>query len=308
MNIITVDPGKYQTKALLDKRAIKYRTKIEEVENSISVNKVGYYIGWENKYYLLGDGASNVDYDTSKHKLQHKLAVYTSCSRLLENEAEKEVNLTVLCPLSMYSKKKTREEYRQFILNNGRADFELDGEEINLVINDVTIFGEQMGIPYANPALFKNKVVGVIELGGLNAGGVIMKNMKPVKGTDFTENLGSLIIMEKIRKELNKEILGANIQEYQMDYIIKNGYYSGNKELSSEIINTVLSDHFKEIKQITKSRNWDIQGLNIVVSGGGSLDLSINNIQKHISQAIMSNDPIWDNCKGGKIVGEMIYG
>jgi len=308
MNIITVDPGKYQTNALLSTKGMKFRTKIEEVEDSIAVNKSGYHITWQNKHYLIGDGASNVDYDTSKHKLQHKLAVYVACSKLLESTFDKKSNLVVLCPLSMYSHKQSREEYRHFILNGGMANFEIDGVETELHINDITIFGETMGIPFVNPHLFKDKVVGVLDMGGLNVNGVIMKNMKPVKGTEFTINAGSLIVMEKVRKALNKEIKGSNIQEYQMDYIIKNGYYPGAKDLSSEIINTVLEEHFSEIKTTAKANNWDIEGLEVVSAGGGSLDLGLDNIKKHIPQTVMCNDPIWDSCKGGNVVGGLLYG
>lgn len=308
MNIITVDAGKFQTKGLLKNKGVRFRTKMEEIDDNASVDNKNNYISWKGKHYLLGEGARYVDYEINKHKLQHKLAIYTACAKLLENDKSDPFNLIVLSPLSMYVNQQAREEFRQFILNNNRAEFGLNGEHINLQINDVTIFAEACGVPISNPDKFKNKTVGLLDIGGLNVNGMIFKDMKPVKGTHFTENLGSLIIMEKIRKELNKEIDGANIQEYQMDYILREGYYLGNETISREIINSLLADHFKEILQVVKASNWDTKGLDIVVAGGGSLDLGLDNIKLHIPQAQMSNDPLWDNCRGGNMVGGMIYG
>lgn len=306
MNIITVDAGKYQTNALIGTNGVRFRTKVEEVENNFSLSNNGYYIEWDGRMYLIGDGARYIDYDTTKHKLQHKLAVYTACGKLLKQSGS--ANLVVLSPLSMYSNKQVREEYRQFILNDGKASFELDNENIQLVINDVVIFGETCGIPFANPTMFKNKTVGILDIGGLNVNGLIVKNMAPIKGTEFTINAGSLILMEKIRKALNKEIKGANIQEYQMDSILKQGFYLGEGNYSKEVIQAILAEHFKEILQTTKANNWDIKGLDVVATGGGSLDITLENIKEHIPQATLSSNPVWDNCIGGNKVGEILYG
>lgn len=307
-NTITIDAGKFQTKGLLKGKGVRFRTKMEEVDSSVDTgNNKNFYVNWKNKSYLLGEGSKYVDYSTSKHQLQHKLAIYTASSMLLGDQPPNPFNLMVLTPLSLYSNTQLREEFRQYILNNNSAEFELNNKQVNLQINDVTIFAEAFGVPISNPSLFKDKTVGLLDIGGLNVNGTIIKNMKPVTGTHFTENLGSLIIMEKIRKELNIEIDGANIQEYQMDTILNKGYYLGDVDLSKEIINSLLTDHFKEIIQIAKANNWDTKGLDIVVSGGGALDLGLSNIQSHMPQSVLSNDPVWDNCKGASMVGGMLY-
>lgn len=308
MNIITVDAGKFQTKGLYNGRGLIYRTKMEEVENELNTSKNGnFYVEWEGRHYLLGDGAKNVDYDITKHQLQHKLATYVTCANFLKNTPNTPLNLVVLSPLSMFSNPQAREGFRQFILNDGNIEFKLNSKYTNLNIKDVTIFAEACGVPLNNPSKFQNRTVGLLDIGGLNVNGVIIKNMKPVKNTHFTENLGSLILMEKIRKELNKEIEGANIQEYQMDSILKSGEYLGDIDTSKEIINQLLFEHFKEIIQIAKASNWDMKGLDIVVAGGGSLDIGIKNIKSHIPQAQLSDNPVWDSCIGGSKVGAMIY-
>lgn len=309
MKIVTIDAGKFQTKGLCENKGIKFRTKMEEIDDNANVaNSKNYHIGWNGRSFLLGDGARYIDYEVNKHKLQHKLAIYTASTKLLEDHIINPFNLVVLSPLSMYVNSQAREEFRQFILDDHIVEFELDGENIVLKIADVIIFAEACGVPLSNPDKFKDKTVGLLDIGGLNVNGMIFKDMKPVTGTYFTENLGSLIVMEKIRKELNKEIAGANIQEYQMDNILKQGFYLDKKELSKEIISSLLSDHFKEILQVAKASNWDVKGLDIVVSGGGSLDVGLSNIQIHIPQTQISNDPLWDNCRGGSMVGGMIYG
>mgnify|MGYP000860151886 CR=1 FL=1 len=308
MNIITVDAGKYQTKGLFDGKGIKFRTKLEEIDESIRVRgNNSFHIQWEDKHYLIGEGAKYVDYDVSKHKLQHKLATYSACAKLLKDQKTKYVNLVVLSPLTTYTNPQAREEFRQYILNDNKAEFEIDGTETRVTINDVTVFAEAIGVSVSNIDKFKDKTVGVLDIGGLNVNGIIIKNMKPIRDTEFTINAGSLIIMEKVRKELNREIRNANIQEYQMDTIMKQGLYNGEVEISKEIIQSILSNHFKDIIQITKANNWDMQGLDIVITGGGSLDLGLQNIKNYIPQAQLSNNPVWDSCIGGNKVGAMLY-
>lgn len=309
MNIITVDAGKFQGKGLLNSNGRSFRTKMEKVDKNFKLNNYNdFHVKWNDEYYLIGDGARYVDYDTTKHKLQHKLSTYILCSELLQEINNKDVYLVILSPLSMYVNEKAREEFKYFIFNNGKIRFQLNHNDVNFNIKDITVLGEVCSVPFNNFELFQNTTVGVLDIGGLNVNGLIIKNMSPVRGTEFTVNAGSLIVMEKIRKELNKEIPGANIQEYQMDNIIKQGYYLGDKKYSQEIISTILKTHFKDILQIAKANNWDTKGLNIVCTGGGSLDLGINNIKKYIPQATLSSNPVWDNCIGGKRVGEMLYG
>jgi len=306
MKIITVDAGKYNTKGIVDGKQIIFRTKMEEVDNSVYSDRINtFHIHWENKNYLLGDGVKDVDYDTNKHKLQHKLAVYTACSELTRGE-EEDLYLVVLCPIEMFLHPQRREEFRQFILDDGKIELEINKSKKVLTLKDVTIFSEACATVFSNYRKFKNQIKGIIDIGGLNVNGVVISNMSPVKGTEFTINAGSYLIMEKIKKELNKQ-LKINIQNYQMEFIIQQGYHNYNKETSVEIIQEILSDHFKEIKQNMKANNWDVDGLEIVVTGGGSLNLGIDNIKKHLRFVEQSNNPIWDNVIGGKIIGEMIY-
>lgn len=306
MKIITVDAGKFNTKAMTDNKTHIIRTKLEEADSTIYTNNSKtHHIKWNENYYLLGDGANISDYDTSKQKLNHKLSAYLSCAKLTDEIDE--IGLVILSPLSTFTHKQKREEFRQYILDDGIIELELDGETKQLILKDVTVFSEALAASFNNQDKFKNQLRGMIDIGGLNVNGVILNNMTPVKGTEFTINHGSYLMMEDIKNELNKE-LGTNIQDYQMESILKEGYYNYNKNLSIEIIQSVLSDHFKVIIDTMKRKNWDIKGLDIVATGGGALNLGIDNISKHIQRVEMSNDPVWDNCKGGQIVGGMIYG
>lgn len=305
MKIITVDAGKYNTKALVNMDNIIFRTKFQEVDNAIFNEKTNaYHVQWKGNNYLIGDGAKEIDFDTSKQKLQHKLATYIACAQLVEDAEE--IGLVILSPLSVFSHKQKREEFRQYILDEGVVDFKLNGLEKLLSFRDVTVFSEACGIAFSNQEIFQDNVVGIIDIGGLNVNGIIVDSMTPIKGTEFTVNLGSYLLMEKVRKELNKE-LGTNIQDYQIESIIKNGYYNYKKEESREIISSIISDHFTDILLNMKANNWDVKGLEIVVAGGGSITLGLDNIRKYIPQAQMSRNPIWDNCIGGQMVGEMIY-
>lgn len=292
----------------LQKKTIKYKkisfkTKLQETNTEYFTNDT-YHLNWQGKDYLLGDGAKNIDLDTDKQKLQHKLAVYIACSKLLKEDDE--INLVVLSPMSIFSNKKQREEFREYILDDSIIKFKLFDKDKTLIIKDVKIFAETGGIVFSNPQRYKNRVVGVIDIGGVNINGCVYNNLSPIKGTEFTINEGSYLIMNKIRKELNKEFK-TNIQEYQIPDIINKGYYNYNPEKSKEIIMSILSDHNNEIIHNMKANNWDVKGLNIVLSGGGSLLLG-ETTKKYLPQAEFSDNPEWDNALGGLRVGEMLYG
>lgn len=306
MKIISVDSGKHKTKAIMDNKQINFRTKIQEVEKTILDTRAGSFnITYKDKNYLLGDGAKLDDFDTTKKKLQHKLSVYAASTLL--NPINESISLVVLSPLSVFMDKDKREEFRQYILDNHTPTFILEDKKRTLKINDVNIFGETVAAAFTNNHLFKNKPCGIIDTGGLNVNGIVLNNMSPITGTEFTINQGGHLISEKIRKELNKQ-LEINIQEYQMDHILKINYHPKNKEKSSNIIKSILSDHFTEIINTMKANNWDIEGLDIVVTGGGSLLLGMENIKEYLPNSILSKNPVWDNCEGAALVGQMLYG
>ena len=53
-----------------------------------------------------------------------------------------------------------------------------------------------------------------------------------------------------------------------------------------------------------KKKNWDIKTLPILATGGGALFMQANN---HISNCVLSPDPVYDNVRGLNTFAEVIY-
>ena len=176
MKIITVDAGKYNTKAITklengELSQLDFRTKLQKTNTSYFTNDT-FHLKWKEQNYILGDGAKHIDLDTNKQKLQHKLAVYVSCAKLTQNNSGEqdidELNLIVLSPMSIFSHKQKRDEFRDYIMDDKIVNFELFNQEKTIIVNNCEIFAETGGIIFSNPQHYKNRVIGIIDIGGVN--------------------------------------------------------------------------------------------------------------------------------------------
>ena len=305
-----IDPGKFRTKAvtMIKGEWIKFDVRSKIMVNPISIMAGdNYLIGYEGQKFLIGEGANDYSLDTDKQSLQHKLCTYLAINKLAQ---ETPVELVVGCPFSLFKKADKREAYWDYIRGNEIIKLDINDEESVVNIIDGTAFAECGGIAYAEPEEeFEDNIRGVVDIGGLNVNGCIFENLSPVLGTDFTENLGSIIFQNNLKQELNKEYPEINLQDYDMKNIIRRGLIiDGKKEQrANKIIDESLGNHFDSIIKVLKKKNWSVKTLDITVSGGGSLDIGIDIIQHYIPQAKLSSDPVWDNAKGFYYVAEMLF-
>lgn len=308
--LVSVDTGKYGTKAVKKRddgtfRKFYFRTRVEPLSVASYSNgkERTYVLEYGGREYRIGEESLGMELDTSKTTMSHKLAILLALGRLCSQE-DGNVHLITGCPLSVFNNQAKKEEHKKFILEGSPFTIRIDGERREVAIGDLTLLPESLGIPYKNVDENMEKLIGVVDIGGLNTNCAIYKRLKPIRTTAFTINQGTMILMNRIKHALNTALEGTNYQDYEIPYLVRNPGYIKNP-IIQEIIDDVLEQHIIGIGDEMKQRNWNIQGLEIHFTGGGSTDLR-SAIEKFMPDSHISNDGVWDNVNAFYRVGEML--
>lgn len=216
-----IDPGKYGTKAVTkingEWQYLYIRSKFTKQPDNIVLGD-NYLIKYDDILYLVGEGGNDYSLDTDKQSLQHKLCTYIAVNYFAKEEP---CEIVIGCPFNLFKNSSKREEYKAYMKENGMIKLTLNEIATELYINEVIPFPECGGVAYAEPEEdFVDTVRGVIDIGGLNVNGCLFENLTPIEDSDFTENLGSIILKEKIKSELNKEFPEINLQDYDIPKIL----------------------------------------------------------------------------------------
>ncbi len=303
--IIGVDSGKYATKVLLYSptgahKKFSFRTKMDETQEDKSQGSKSCVLEYKGQKVLIGDEAETADYDKSKAKGIHKLATYAAIAQSVENGDH--VILACGCPLAIFNNVEERKSYKEFMWDKGEIALKINGKDKSFTIDNVVVCPEGSGIIYKNPAKFKNVLVAIIDIGGLNTNCCIYDRLTPVKSTAFTTNLGANVMRNELKQKLNSVFKDANINDWQMEDIIRKGYIKSNKEESSVIIDEFLQKHVAAIMQECTKKGWDIKNIDFIFTGGGALQFE-REIKRIIPDAVIGEDADWENVQGFAEVG-----
>lgn len=305
--IVAVDSGKFATKAVrkLDDGSVKsiiFRTKMDLTDEVASSDKRSCVIEYQGIKYLIGESAETVDFEKNKAKLVHKISTYAAVAQLLGDENDVDIVLTIGCPLSIFNNVEERENYKDFFLSEGNIVIKLNGKTRTFNIKQVVVCPESSGIIFKNSSDYKGRLVGVIDIGGLNTNCSVYNKLTPVRSTAFTTNLGANIMTNDLKQKINSAFVDANIQDWQMETIIKDGFIKSHKDESAVIIKNFFSKHMNDILQECERKGWDLRNMDIIFTGGGSKLLE-GEIKKAVPDAIISNSAQLDNVEGFYIVG-----
>lgn len=294
--LISVDSGKANTKYFGGGIVGKFGTKMTVNDEVIKgIDKNSFNIVVDNILYKIGDTADSKDLEISKNKDIHRIAILSAINLVNKDKNFKDFELVTGTPISLFF---GEERYR--IAENLKKKFlvlwENEVREIN--IKKVLVVPETMGFIYNNYSNFKNKLVKVVDIGGLNTNGCIYINGKPVRESLFTINTGGHILVNEIKKELNRE--GYNYQDYEVEYLLSSN--SGNI-VEQNIISEIVRKHLLNIIQNMRANNWNIDSGVIHFTGGCSKVLK-GVIKDYFSEVNISDDSIFDNVKGFYKIGE----
>lgn len=301
---ISIDPGKYALKAISkdlhgNKHRIKFRSKMNLTKELSVSSKPGeeadtYVISYDNRNYLIGKKAEIINYEKNKGILIHKLAMYTAISQLVPNDSI--VELAVGCPIDTFNNYTERMNYRNYLLEDKDVKIRINNKPYNFTIDKISIYPESAGRVLKNFAKYENRILAVIDIGGLNVNACVYSEGDILTETCFTINKGSNVFLNELRLALNKEF-AANIQEWQMEMVYKDGFIRKHPHKSKEFIEDFTIDYIDEILRETQKRNWDLDNIDVAFTGGGSI-LFEDLIVKKIPHAEITKDGVWDNAEG----------
>lgn len=306
--LVVVDPGKHTTKALNKKGDLVYfRTKLSDNTQEYEVRGNSYDVEFENYRYIVGEQAEEQSFDVSKTNMLHKLVTYVAISRLVENNSS--INLVINCPVSIYKYKPKRDEYKNYIYNNGAFDITIDGADFHYEIEDVLVLPEDYGVVYKHPLLFKDKRVALVGLGGLNMNFMIIDNLIPEISTMFTVDHGGNELETNITNELNS-LLALNISHKEAPYIIENRGIKIRGRIdrdSTQVVEGAIIDFIDTVIQEIKKNGHNPDILDIVFVGGTS-EIIQSQIENTIEHALVAKEAQWAAVEGSLILGEFKYG
>jgi len=306
--LIVVDPGKHTTKAVTKNDNIVYfRTKISDNTQEVDIQGNSYDVIYRGDRYIVGEQAEEQSFDVSKTNLLHKIVTYVAISRLAENNSM--IQSVINCPVSIYKYKPQRDEYKEYIYNNGDFDVIIDGESYHYGFEDILVLPEDYGVVYKYPALFKDKRVALTGLGGLNMNFMIVNNLVPEISTMFTVNHGGNELETNIINELNSRF-ALNIDHKEAPYILNNKGVkikgTINKE-STQIVDEIIAEFINGIIQETKKNGHNLDMLDVVFVGGTSEAIQTQ-IEHTIKHATVVKDAQWAAVEGSLKLGEIGYG
>ena len=286
---ISVDCGKADTKTSVlltlgnSIARSSFPTRVIEKPNKSCLESVngtgetGFIVEYDGRVFAVGDIANSDDSFTSnqnsKNDITHKIATLVAISRSVNNDDA--VKVVIGCPIELYSNTTNREKYLNSILPSGRIDITVNGISKHFTIIKKLVLPESLGILYSNRGLFEDKLVGIIDIGGLNVNAAIIDNLRLVSNSCFTEKLGRRAIENEIRQYAN-DTYESSFSTTEINAFIRQGYITDNfdparENTSRQFIDKSLGNHVVNIVRACSKHGWNLRNMNLVFIGGGSI-------------------------------------
>lgn len=308
MRTIQIDGGMYGMKATCEGEKFYIRSLVAPVENVATDN--GFKVEYCKKEYMVGEESIPVNYDYDKKRIENKITTYLAIAQFIKEEGER-VNVIIGMPLEHWLDRDRRVEFESYfkssiinlkITKNGEV------RNIRFSIENIKSFPETIGHLYIprNQKEFANRSVAILDCGGANFQGAVYRNMVPIKESCFTSNKGANFFLDEVKRAINNKF-STNYQTYQIDDLIKYGANNNKKEQIQDQINRVTKNYLLQVLTEAKARNWNLQDLPIIVTGGGSLYFEAV-IKEILPNATISDNKIWDNVDGFEVIGGIVFG
>jgi plasmid segregation protein ParM len=300
---IQIDLGYYYT-CNSSKQSIRSKVELTtETPNTINSNSILQY-QHDDTRAIVGESASQHPIELNKTKnIAYQILTYSLITKSLTPKTPTNINLVINYPLNIYNSK-SKSEFESFIKTPDFINIFINSIQFTFHIQKCLTFPQTIPVAYIHPQHFQNSIHSIIDIGGLTCQGIILDNFNPIPNTKFSESLGSIILYNQIRKNLNS-VFNLNIQDYEIPHIINSGLPS-HLISSKSLINSIIDSHISEIIKYLKFNNWNIETIPIMFTGGGSL-LIKSHLLKRFPSAIFSSNPLYDNVLGLKVVSDSVF-
>lgn len=297
--ILSADLGKYDVKVVgrdLEKdkeiKEVCFRTKMYDLKNGfIELQGNSYEIDFDGKQYIVGEQGTDNSNDTSKTNLLHKLCCYAAITNFIEPGTKgNEIYMVLACPLSVLQIQSAKDEYKNFIKGDGEVNITVNNKKYSFTIKEIMIKAEGSGILYLEKAMFTDKDVAVVDLGGLNMSFSLFRNGVCNNKERFIEELGGNYLVQKIREHLIRYKNGNLVSLDQAEMSLKKGYLPQGGEIDAASISSITNakeEYFKDILKNIKQNGYEIDNLDKIIFVGGTTQNIKNQISKHIKHSFV---------------------
>lgn len=312
--IISVDSGKSHTKFDVVRANGIYEnifpTKVDEVDINEEPEEGTYIAIVNDKAYRVGANAvTTAPKSTTKMTLHHQIATWTTLA--LHVDSGDAVNAAIGCPLSLFENTEKKNQYKDFILPKDEIDIKIKTvngiQSKHFRIGKRLVAPEGSGIIFQNPSYFANKIVAVIDIGGLNFQAAIYENCSLQHDRWFTKNFGGRVFIDKLTADINSEFstdFDTKIIENKMfmepaeNRFIRVEGDNSVREKSMEFIKEELNQYTKEIFKQCKEGGIDPLNMETWLVGGTASLISENVKMLYGDEIHIATDPDRVNARG----------
>lgn len=323
---VAVDTGKFATKVAVeieDKDTVKrfsIRTAncdgdfrddaIEENTVVVQADTLG------EQVYKVGNGARGIGAElTTDKKLDvHRICAMTALASVVSKSEEDEIYVAVLLPAKDWAVVSKREDFREFILPEGKVNIKIKGSgdapinEKSFVIKKRFVFPESIGALFMDgiiDTVSPTSVVGVLDIGNLNLNATLWQGKDLVQDKSSTAELGGSILIQEIAQEISTNV--TTCDEMIAAIILKTGEVPQGMNLTDEqeeailkIVARVKKLHADKIKKICHGRNWSLDLMKIIAIGGTAKD-----IEPELRDAFGDNLIVIENSEYVNVLGAL---
>ena len=292
--IIVVDCGKLETKVVVRNqdgslKKAKFPTKIAEANELTAVNKsmAGdlHIVEYGGVTYSVGDPDGTTSDSNSKKDMVHKIVTLAAIA--MNVGSGDTVKVAIGCPLSVFMDQELREEYLDYILPKGQVEIAVDGAVKRFYITYRMCLAESLGAMYLFPERFKDSVVGVVDIGGLNINCSYFNNMKLVADSCFTDKYGMRHILGKVRSRLN-QTLDVQLKMFEVEHFVNGDFSYVSEETEGKIRGVIEVEFEKNLQDIEKAckDNSGNVGLCRLIFIGGTAQVLKEKITKRYGERV----------------------
>lgn len=270
-----------------------YNTKVK-THNTKDVHPTRVRIGQDgSRTLILGDISYEVAEGerTIKNKSTNHVSEICSKYNILKY-GDSDTQLVVALPMNLFLNRGYRDLYKHKML--GVHSGIIDGQQKLVNVTKCTVFAEGAAAYLQYKSLFKDKLIGIIDIGGNTVNAMIYDRGELIRDSITTLDLGMIKLEREIRDALN--IANSwNVQDYEVRDILENGE-------CRDITDRITKTHIDKIKNELIEKKWNVDRLTIFATGGGSAQLK-QQLKGCFNNVVVSDNGIFDNVDGLYRVG-----
>lgn len=270
MENISINNGYFATKVKTDSQEFMFESKVTKALDKYEANLI-----LDGEMYRVGAGNTDLELDKRMSFTQKACIAYA----IQRTTIDKEVSVMSALPVNTYSNKEARSQYKEWLLS-------MEG------VNRCEVYPEGAAATLCDLSWYSDKLVCLMDVGGLTINCMIFDNAKLVPGTAFSCQLGSIILENRIRMVLQQNNL-VNIPDYQIKYL-----------LNDNRVSKVLEEYVEEIRLEIRKMSYPTR-LDFRFTGGGSL--KFKNIFEKYFNSFISNDAVWENVRGLYLLSQVVW-